>query len=227
MRNFNKLANLHRVFFKRAGNPLGSPDTNIQKGSGDVSTKPAGGGLGGFGPPGAANGPVNNLGGIGGGMAPAPEPPKNSFAANLGNLALQSKPGQKALGFTAGAYNKIPFEARERFQNNMASPNTPEPYSSDPRVGARFDPAGKNQINMVQGVKYNSPIDQLVGKMVRGTEMPSRTYPKGTPGFNSVSIDDDRLVNNSDFPADSEDGRGQAAQFEAANAAGRVKPAAE
>lgn len=227
MNRYEKAAAFGAMMGKLAGNPLGSPDTNIQKGSGDVSTKPAGGGLGGFGPPGAANGPVNNLGGIGGGMAPAPEPPKNSFAANLGNLALQSNLGQKALGFTAGAYNKMPFEARERFQGNMASPNTPEPYSSDPRVGARFDPAGKNQINMVQGVKYNSPIDQLVGKMGRGTEMPSRTYPKGTPGFNSVGIDDDRLVNNSDFPADSEDGRGQAAQFEAANAAGRVKPAAE
>lgn len=225
MNRYEKAAAFGSMMGKLAGNPLGSLDTNIQKGSGDVSTNPAGGGLGGF-FPGIPN--LNLMGGgIIGGKAQAPEPSKNSFAANLGNLALQSKPGQKALGFTAGAYNKMPFEARERFQGNMASSTAPDAYDSDPEVGARFDPAGKNQVNMVQGVKYNSPIDQLVGKMSRGTEMPSKTYPKGTPGFNSVGIDDDRLIRNSDFPADSEDGRGQAAQFEAANAAGRVKPAAE
>lgn len=54
---------------KAASNTIKN-DTSIVEGSGDVSTKPKpnGGVLGGLGPPGAANGPVNNLGGIGGAM---------------------------------------------------------------------------------------------------------------------------------------------------------------
>ena len=68
MNRYKKAAEFGAMMGKVASNPLRSPDTNIQEGSGDVSTKPNGGVLGGFGPPGAANGPVNNIGGIGGAL---------------------------------------------------------------------------------------------------------------------------------------------------------------
>ena len=150
---------------------------------------------------------------------------KEAFdVSSMANRAIQSPLGQGALNAGAGLYNKLPSQMRNRAgayamqagglnDQNVTKWKMPG-FTPDPSQGAgiKSKTVAKtrqqgNQINESLNEKIRSmrpghagrPMNQLARGVMAG-QMPSRTFPQGTPVANKVVVKNDQLKQDKIVP---------------------------